>query len=199
MLFHTLLKNESINKALIASKYTFIINHQQSWRPNTPLHPSLSALVALRPFQLSHRQTILLVTYYHHNQLHTIPSTPHSILSITYVCKQQDLSMRMSYQDLLMRTPSTPSTNDWSPPWTPTTDGTHDSPLSPSSPDPGAHKLCNQIPTNPTSLKSAVMNSSTNSQPFSSMPHVGMHQDQTYLVSLLHALPFLFHHKPLLP
>ena len=104
-----------------------------------------------------------------------------------------------SYQDLLMRTPSTPSTNNRSPPRTLTTDSTHDSPSSPSSPDPGAHELCDQILMNPTSLKSAVMNSSTNSQPFSSMPHSGMHQDHTYLVSLLHVLPFLFHHKPLLP
>ena len=98
-----------------------------------------------------------------------------------------------------MRTPSTPSTNNQSPPRTPTTDSTHNSPLSPSSPDPGTHKLHNQIPTNPTSLESATMSSLTNSQPFSSMPHLGTHQDQTYLVSLLHVLPFLFHHKPLLP
>ena len=107
--------------------------------------------------------------------------------------------MRMLYQDLLMRTPSTPSTNNQSPPRTLTTDSTHNSPSSPSSPDPGAHKLHDQIPMNPTSLKSATMSSSMNSQPFSSMPHLGMHQDQTYLVSLLHALPFLFHHEPLLP
>ena len=98
-----------------------------------------------------------------------------------------------------MRTPSTPSTNNQSPPRTPTTDSTHNLPSSPSSPDPGAHELCDQILTNPTSLESAAMNSSTNSQPFSSTPHLGTHQDHMYLVSLLHALPFLFHHEPLLP
>ena len=72
--------------------------------------------------------------------------------------------MRMSYQDLLMRTPSTPSTNDQSPPRTPTTDGTHDSPSSPSSPDPGTHELRDQILMNPTSLESAMINEFTTIQ-----------------------------------
>ena len=54
-------------------------------------------------------------------------------------------------------------------------------------------------PNESTSPKNVTINSLPNSQAPGSTPQSGMHQDHMYLVNLLHTLPFLFHHKPLLP